>query len=103
MNKTKTRKKRHIQALTWLLLTLLLVAGCRESSTTVSIVEPRARLTPGVASTGAVYMNALDEEGEDRVRAAYGATTYDRLVEFKNEYDPTNLFRLNQNINPTVG
>ena len=65
MNKTKTRKKRHIQALTWLLLTLLLVAGCRESSTTVSIVEPRARLTPGVASTGAVYMKIVNRTYQD--------------------------------------
>ena len=54
-------------------------------------------------ATGAVYVNGLQEEGEDRVRAAYGATTYDRLVELKNKYDPTNLFRLNQNIKPTVG
>ena len=36
------------------------------------------------------------------VRASYPADTYRRLVELKNEYDPTNLFRLNQNIAPTV-
>lgn len=54
-------------------------------------------------STGGVYVNFLSEdEGEDRVRAAYGAANYERLVALKNKYDPTNLFRLNQNIKPTV-
>ena len=50
----------------------------------------------------AVYMNYLGEEGEDRVRQAYGPN-YDRLVALKNKYDPTNFFRLNQNIRPLVG
>ena len=49
-----------------------------------------------------VYVNYLGEEGEDRVKAAYAAPTYERLVALKNRYDPTNLFRLNQNIKPTV-
>ncbi|MDP8921436.1 MAG: FAD-binding oxidoreductase [Chloroflexota bacterium] len=48
-----------------------------------------------------VYVNDLGEEGEDRVRAAYG-TNYERLVAVKNKYDPTNLFRANHNIKPTV-
>ena len=52
-------------------------------------------------STGAVYVNNLGDEGEDRVRAAYGPN-YQKLVALKNKYDPTNLFRLNQNIRPTV-
>ena len=39
------------------------------------------------------------EEGEDRIRATYG-DNYDRLVAIKQKYDPTNLFRVNQNINP---
>jgi FAD/FMN-containing dehydrogenase len=53
-------------------------------------------------STGGVYMNFLSaDEGEERIRAAYGAN-YDRLVALKNRYDPTNLFRVNQNIKPTI-
>ena len=46
-----------------------------------------------------VYVNNLGDEGEDRVRAAYGAN-YERLLDLKGKYDPTNLFRLNQNIPP---
>ncbi len=48
-----------------------------------------------------VYVNFLGEEGPDRVRQAYGTEKYDRLVALKREYDPTNFFRLNQNIPPT--
>jgi FAD/FMN-containing dehydrogenase len=52
-------------------------------------------------SSGGVYVNYLGNEGEERVKAAYG-TNYTRLVSMKNKYDPTNLFRFNQNIRPTV-
>ncbi len=47
-----------------------------------------------------VYVNFLMEEGEERVRQAYGAEKYDRLKTLKRKYDPTNFFRLNQNIKP---
>ena len=50
-----------------------------------------------------VYVNFLDDEGEERIRAAYPGRTWDRLREVKRRYDPTNLFRLNQNIPPGVG
>jgi hypothetical protein len=53
-------------------------------------------------STGGVYVNFLGDEGQERVKASYGADKYDRLVALKNKYDPTNFFRLNQNIEPTV-
>ncbi|HUG16815.1 MAG TPA: FAD-binding oxidoreductase [Thermomicrobiales bacterium] len=49
--------------------------------------------------SGRVYVNDLGDESGDRVRSAYGEN-YDRLVELKTKYDPTNLFRLNQNISP---
>jgi FAD/FMN-containing dehydrogenase len=47
-----------------------------------------------------VYVNFLGDEGEGRVREAYPGPTYDRLAAVKARYDPTNLFRLNQNITP---
>ncbi|MER8887307.1 FAD-binding oxidoreductase [Mesorhizobium sp. M0816] len=52
-------------------------------------------------STGGVYANNLGEEGTDRVLAAYGEN-YSRLAALKNKYDPTNFFRLNQNIKPVT-
>lgn len=54
-------------------------------------------------SPGGLYINfaGLGEEGESLVRDAYGSH-YDRLVALKNKYDPGNLFRLNQNIKPSV-
>jgi FAD/FMN-containing dehydrogenase len=55
--------------------------------------------------TGGVYVNYLGQEadeGAERLKAAYGPEKYQRLVTLKNTYDPTNLFRLNQNIKPTV-
>ena len=50
-------------------------------------------------SAGGSYVNFLMDEGEDRVQATYGEN-FERLVRLKNKYDPTNLFRLNQNIKP---
>jgi len=47
-----------------------------------------------------VYVNFLMEEGEERIRQAYGEVKYDRLKALKRKYDPTNFFRLNQNIPP---
>lgn len=50
--------------------------------------------------TGGAYLNFTPEA--DRVRDAYGAATYERLVTVKSAYDPENLFRLNQNITPGI-
>jgi FAD/FMN-containing dehydrogenase len=50
------------------------------------------------ASTGRAYVNFLGDP--DEARTAYGHATYERLVSLKNRYDPTNVFRLNQNIPP---
>jgi hypothetical protein len=49
----------------------------------------------------AAYANFLVDEGPERVRQAYPGATWDRLTSVKAQYDPTNLFRLNQNIPPT--
>jgi Berberine and berberine like len=46
------------------------------------------------------YVNFLGDEGEERIRAAYPSSTWDRLATVKRRHDPTNLFRLNQNIPP---
>ena len=51
--------------------------------------------------TGA-YVNFLMDEGEERVRQAYGAENHDRLKALKRRYDPENLFRLNQIIKLAV-
>ncbi len=50
-------------------------------------------------SAGGAYVNFMMEEGQERVRATYG-DNYKRLVEIKKKYDPDNLFRINQNIEP---
>jgi FAD/FMN-containing dehydrogenase len=52
-------------------------------------------------STGGGYVNFTSEPGQDKVQASYPPDTYGRLVAVKDRYDPTNLFRLNQNIRPT--
>ena len=56
-------------------------------------------------SAGGAYVNMMMDavdEGQDRVRISYGSN-YDRLAEIKAKYDPTNLFRVNQNIQPGAG
>ncbi|HYL59213.1 MAG TPA: BBE domain-containing protein, partial [Candidatus Acidoferrales bacterium] len=52
--------------------------------------------------TDRAYVNGLEaDEGERRIRAAYGAN-YDRLSAIKRRYDPTNFFHMNQNIKPAA-
>jgi FAD binding domain-containing protein/berberine-like enzyme len=52
-------------------------------------------------SSGGAYSNFMMDEGQERVKASY-KNNYERLVSIKNKYDPKNLFRVNQNIKPTV-
>jgi len=56
-----------------------------------------AQLSQGRADA---YVNFLEDEGPERIRGAYPGATWDRLTAIKARYDPTNLFRLNQNIPP---
>ena len=55
-----------------------------------------------IGGGGEGYVNALDEFGEDRVRAAYGSEKYDKLARIKAVYDPDNVFHHNANIKPAV-
>ncbi|WNM32481.1 FAD-binding oxidoreductase [Streptomyces sp. Li-HN-5-11] len=50
---------------------------------------------------GAMYVNFTGDAAEDKVRASYPDAVHERLVRVKDTYDPTNLFRLNQNIRPS--
>ncbi len=52
-------------------------------------------------ATGEAYVNFMTDEEAERVPSAYGSS-YERLVELKNRYDPGNLFRMNQNVRPTA-
>ena len=64
--------------------------------------------SPGCANTGrrcvrtparGAYVNFLMDEGEARIRGSYGGN-YERLAALKQRYDPSNLFRMNQNVTP---
>lgn len=59
----------------------------------------RADLKPW--ESGAVYLNFIGDEGQDRVVAGLGVENYSRLVKVKAQYDPENVFHLNHNIKPT--
>ena len=50
-------------------------------------------------SAGGAYVNMMMDEGQERVQASYGEN-YDRLAKIKAEYDPDNVFHVNQNIRP---
>jgi FAD/FMN-containing dehydrogenase len=63
-------------------------------------VEWARAATAGLGPSAASYVNFTGEASEDRVRASYPSDTYARLTAVKGRYDPTNLFRLNQNIPP---
>ena len=82
------------------------VAALYERPDEASVYEPwttdfAAALSHG---EGGAYVGFLGEEGEARIREAYPRSTWERLAAIKGRYDPTNLFRLNQNIPPpTLG
>jgi FAD/FMN-containing dehydrogenase len=59
-------------------------------------------VTTALGPHAGTYVNFTGEADATHVREAYPAATYRRLVALKNEYDPTNLFRLNQNIPPAA-
>jgi FAD/FMN-containing dehydrogenase len=80
------------------------VAALYERPDQVSLHEPwvtgfAAALKQG---DGGAYVNFLVDEGDARIRDAYPGKTWDRLRSIKRRYDPTNLFRLNQNIPPAA-
>ena len=54
-------------------------------------------------TTGRAYLNFIGDEGSGRVEAAFGPEKFARLQALKDEWDPTNLFRHNQNIPPSAG
>ncbi len=58
----------------------------------------RADLRPW--ASGAIYLNFIGDEGEDRIVAGFGRDNYARLAKVKAQYDPDNVFRLNHNIKP---
>ena len=60
--------------------------------------DVRAAMAPW--ATGAVYLNFIGDEGEERVVAGFGAEAYRRLARVKRDYDPDNVFHLNHNIRP---
>jgi FAD/FMN-containing dehydrogenase len=53
----------------------------------------------GPYSSGGAYVNFMMDEGQERVQATY-RDNYDRVVTIKKQYDPTNLFHINQTIRP---
>ena len=61
------------------------------------VAEVSEEINPGDDSA---YVGFLGDEGEQRVRAAYSPATWERLTAIKAEWDPDNVFRLNQNIPP---
>src|SRR5215216_758480 len=83
----------------------------RSPSTSTATARPPRDSRPSASGPGplrpalvphhtSVYVNFLMDEGEERIRQAYGADKYERLKALKRTYDPTNFFRLNQNIPP---
>jgi FAD/FMN-containing dehydrogenase len=80
---------------------IMVNVGCAYTDPGEAAVERAWVARVGAAlrqSDAGAYVNFLARDGNARIRAAYPAKTYERLVEIKRRYDPGNLFRLNQNI-----
>jgi FAD/FMN-containing dehydrogenase len=77
------------------------LAGWSDAGEDRAVMDWAASLHRAMAphANGGVYVNLLDPDERDRVRAAYGPN-YDRLAGIKAKYDPGNLFRMNHNIEP---
>jgi FAD/FMN-containing dehydrogenase len=67
---------------------------------TPGLANMLARAAASAASTGRAYVNFLGDS--DAARSSYDADTYARLAALKSQYDPTNVFKLNQNIEPSL-
>ena len=78
------------------------VARTQTAEGFADVVEWARGVTSALGPDAATYVNFTGEANAALVQASYPPDTYRRLVELKNEYDPTNLFRLNQNIAPTA-
>ena len=61
-----------------------------------------AREAMALHGAGRTYVNFTGEAGDDQVKAAYPPDTYRRLQQLKDRYDPSNLFRFNQNVTPSA-
>ena len=81
---------------------LVNVAALYESADQAPLHEPwvNGLMAALKQNDNGAYVNFLVDEGEARIRQAYPGKTWDRLRAIKRRYDPTNLFRLNQNIPP---
>jgi FAD/FMN-containing dehydrogenase len=79
---------------------LNVIAGWPDAaSSDVHIAWARDVYNTGAAyGNGAAYLNFLGDEGDGRVASAYGEENFARLRQLKHVYDPTNVFRYNQNI-----
>ncbi len=73
--------------------------GAEGFDANVAWARGTAQALAPVSRDGA-YVNFMGDAGDERLRASYGDAKYERLVALKRRYDPTNLFRLNQNITP---
>jgi FAD/FMN-containing dehydrogenase len=85
------------------LLDFLGVASWTDPAEDAARMAAARSIWESVARTGVagVYVNNLGAEGRERVRDAYGVEKYERLAAIKRRYDPENVFRHNQNIDPS--